>query len=53
MFVLDESPGFLAGDACKPFAHFDRIRRLGLPTLMVTHDKPDAHAAGGPAVTIQ
>lgn len=31
---------------------FDRVRRLALPTLMVTHDPDDAAAAGGPVVTL-
>ena len=31
---------------------FDHGRRLGLPTLLVTHDPADAAAAGGPVVTI-
>ncbi|ODN68642.1 ATP-binding cassette domain-containing protein [Methylobrevis pamukkalensis] len=31
---------------------FDRARRLGLPTLLVTHDEEDAAAAGGPVVRL-
>ncbi|SIT06529.1 putative thiamine transport system ATP-binding protein [Roseivivax lentus] len=31
---------------------FDRARDRGLPVIMVTHDKADADAAGGPVVTL-
>jgi len=31
---------------------FDHGRRLGLPTLLVTHDLADAEAAGGPVVRL-
>ncbi|WP_458525400.1 ATP-binding cassette domain-containing protein [Onishia taeanensis] len=31
---------------------FSRVRRLGLPTLMVTHDAADADAAGGPVIEL-
>jgi len=31
---------------------FDEARRLGLPTLLVTHDPDDAAAAGGPVLSI-
>jgi putative thiamine transport system ATP-binding protein len=31
---------------------FDRVRRLALPTLMVTHDPEDAAAAGGPVLPL-
>lgn len=31
---------------------FERIRRDGLPTLMVTHDRADAEAAGGPIIAL-
>lgn len=31
---------------------FSRVRRLGLPTLMVTHDAADAKAAGGPVIEL-
>ncbi|MDT8894544.1 ATP-binding cassette domain-containing protein [Halomonas sp. I1] len=31
---------------------FERIRRDGLPTLMVTHDRADAEAAGGPIIEL-
>jgi putative thiamine transport system ATP-binding protein len=31
---------------------FDRVRRLGRPALLVTHDPEDARAAGGEVVTL-
>jgi len=31
---------------------FDRVRALGLPALMVSHDPGDARAAGGPVVSL-
>ena len=31
---------------------FARVHRLGLPTLMVTHDAADAKAAGGPVIEL-
>lgn len=31
---------------------FDHIRREAIPALLVTHDAADAHAAGGPVVTL-
>ncbi|MBW5799386.1 ATP-binding cassette domain-containing protein [Halomonas elongata] len=31
---------------------FERIRRDALPTLMVTHDRADAEAAGGPLIEL-
>ncbi|MHA6326397.1 ATP-binding cassette domain-containing protein [Roseivivax sp. CAU 1753] len=31
---------------------FDRAQSRGLPVLMVTHDREDAEAAGGPIVTL-
>jgi putative thiamine transport system ATP-binding protein len=31
---------------------FDRVRRLGLPTLLVTHDPADAEAAAGTVVDL-
>lgn len=31
---------------------FERVRRLGLPALMVTHDPDDAAGAGGAVVTL-
>ncbi|MBB3189548.1 ATP-binding cassette domain-containing protein [Halomonas cerina] len=31
---------------------FARIREHGLPTLMVTHDRDDAEAAGGPVIAL-
>ncbi len=31
---------------------FERVRRLGLPTLMVTHDPEDARAAGDHVITL-
>ncbi|WP_192034917.1 ATP-binding cassette domain-containing protein [Halomonas sp. YLGW01] len=31
---------------------FSRVRRLGLPALMVTHDAADAEAAGGPVIEL-
>lgn len=31
---------------------FARVQRLGLPTLMVTHDAADAKAAGGPVIEL-
>lgn len=30
---------------------FDRARQAGIPTLLVTHDAEDAHAAGGPVLS--
>lgn len=32
---------------------FDRARRRGLPTLLVTHDEADAVAAGGPVIRLR
>lgn len=32
---------------------FDRVRMLGLPTLLVTHDEADAAAAGGPVLRLR
>jgi putative thiamine transport system ATP-binding protein len=61
--TLAARPGALLLD--EPFARLDSElrnrfrsfvfghgRRLGLPTLLVTHDPADAAAAGGPVVTI-
>ena len=31
---------------------FDHVRREGLPALLVTHDRDDAEAAGGPVIEI-
>lgn len=31
---------------------FDRVKRAGLPALLVTHDAVDAEAAGGPILTL-
>ncbi|TDB02474.1 ATP-binding cassette domain-containing protein [Halomonas marinisediminis] len=31
---------------------FDRLRRAGLPSLLVTHDHEDAENAGGPVITL-
>ncbi len=31
---------------------FARVHRDGLPTLMVTHDRADAEAAGGPIIEL-
>ncbi len=31
---------------------FARVQRLGLPTLMVTHDEADSNAAGGPVIEL-
>jgi putative thiamine transport system ATP-binding protein len=32
---------------------FDEVRRRGLPTLLVTHDREDVTAAGGPSLVLQ
>jgi putative thiamine transport system ATP-binding protein len=32
---------------------FDRVRRAGIPVLLVTHDREDAEAAGGPVLAIR
>lgn len=32
---------------------FDRIRERGVPALLVTHDRDDVDAAGGPVVALQ
>ena len=32
---------------------FEHVQRLGLPTLMVTHDAADADAAGGPVLVLE
>jgi putative thiamine transport system ATP-binding protein len=31
---------------------FDHARRSALPTLLVTHDRADAEAAGGPVISL-
>jgi len=52
--LLDEPFAKLDSELRNRFRHFvfDHGRRLGLPTLLVTHDPADADAAGGPVVTL-
>jgi putative thiamine transport system ATP-binding protein len=49
MLLLDEPFGKLDAALRDDFRRFvfDHARRLGLPTLMVTHDAADAEAAAG------
>ena len=52
--LLDEPFAKLDSELRNRFRHFvfEHGRRLGLPTLLVTHDPADADAAGGPVVTL-
>jgi putative thiamine transport system ATP-binding protein len=52
--LLDEPFAKLDSELRNRFRNFvfDHGRRLGLPTLLVTHDPADAAAAGGPVVAI-
>ncbi|MEO6031945.1 MAG: ATP-binding cassette domain-containing protein [Burkholderiaceae bacterium] len=55
LLLLDEPFGKLDAALREDFRHFvfAHARRLGLPTLMVTHDAADAEAAGGPVVVLE
>jgi putative thiamine transport system ATP-binding protein len=55
MLLLDEPFGKLDAALREDFRHFvfDHARRLGLPTLMVTHDAADADAAGGRTLVLE
>lgn len=52
--LLDEPFGKLDAALREDFRRFvfEHARRLGLPTLMVTHDAADAEAAAGPVVVL-
>jgi putative thiamine transport system ATP-binding protein len=52
--LLDEPFGKLDAELRERIRRFvfDRVRRLGLPVLMVTHDPADAESAGGAVVTL-
>ena len=52
--LLDEPFAKLDSELRNRFRNFvfDHGHRLGLPTLLVTHDPADADAAGGPVVTL-
>jgi putative thiamine transport system ATP-binding protein len=54
LLLLDEPFGKLDAALREEFRRFvfEHVRRLGLPTLMVTHDAADADAAGGPVVVL-
>ena len=53
--LLDEPFGKLDAALRDEFRRFvfKHAKRLGLPTLMVTHDAADAEAAGGPVVVLE
>jgi putative thiamine transport system ATP-binding protein len=55
MLLLDEPFGKLDAALREDFRRFvfEHARRLGLPTLMVTHDSADADAAGGRTLVIE
>ena len=55
LLLLDEPFGKLDATLREEFRRFvfEHVRRLGLPTLMVTHDAADADAAGGPVVVLE
>ena len=55
MLLLDEPFSKLDATLREDFRHFvfDHARRLGLPTLMVTHDAADAEAAGGRTLVLE
>jgi putative thiamine transport system ATP-binding protein len=55
LLLLDEPFGKLDAALRSDFRRFvfEHARRLGLPTLMVTHDAADAEAANGPVVVLE
>jgi putative thiamine transport system ATP-binding protein len=55
MLLLDEPFGKLDAALREDFRRFvfEHARRLGLPTLMVTHDAADAEAAGGHTLVLE
>ena len=55
LLLLDEPFGKLDAALRSDFRRFvfEHAQRLGLPTLMVTHDAADAEAAGGPVVVLE
>ena len=55
LLLLDEPFGKLDAALREDFRQFvfDHARRLGLPTLMVTHDAADAQAAGGRTLVLE
>ena len=55
LLLLDEPFGKLDAVLRADFRHFvfEHVKRLNLPTLMVTHDAADADAAGGPVVVLE
>ena len=55
LLLLDEPFGKLDAALRSDFRRFvfEHAQRLGLPTLMVTHDAADAQAAGGPVVVLE
>ena len=55
MLLLDEPFGKLDAALREDFRRFvfEHARRLGLPTLMVTHDTADADAAGGRTLVLE
>jgi putative thiamine transport system ATP-binding protein len=55
LLLLDEPFGKLDAALRGEFRRFvfEHAQRLGLPTLMVTHDAADADAAGGPVVVLE
>jgi putative thiamine transport system ATP-binding protein len=55
LLLLDEPFGKLDAALREEFRRFvfEHAQRLGLPTLMVTHDAADADAAGGPVVVLE
>lgn len=55
LLLLDEPFGKLDAVLRADFRHyvFEHARRLGLATLMVTHDEADALAANGPVVMLE
>lgn len=55
LLLLDEPFGKLDAALREEFRRFvfEQAQRVGLPTLMVTHDAADAEAAGGPVVVLE
>ena len=55
LLLLDEPFGKLDAALREEFRRFvfEHAQRLGLPTLMVTHDAADADAADGPVVVLE
>lgn len=55
LLLLDEPFGKLDALLRADFRQsvFEHVRRLRLPTLMVTHDEADAQAAGGPVLVLE